>query len=131
MKLTLEFWKGLFMAAFGVLAASLSTQPIVWAVVGITILGTILTYVGKNAITALQSTTGPGTLSFVNIISGVLIALGSGITEAVATLVTAGHVQWLVLGKIVITVTMSYLTATFFAGPNTAAVASGAAAPKV
>ena len=108
------------MALVGVVVAAFSTQPIAWAVVAITLIGTALTYIGKNAIPALQSTTGPGTLSLVNLISGILVAIGSGITESIATLISVGHIQWDILGKVVLSVTMSYLGATLFAGPNTA-----------
>ena len=114
-----QFWKGLFMAVIGTALSMYNAQPIIWSVAIITLVGTMLIYVGKNAIPAFQSTTGPNDFSWINALSGVLLAIGSGVMEAIATIAGTGKIDWAVLGKVVAGVTMTYIVATFFSGPNT------------
>ena len=115
--MTTQFLKGLLMTLIGVFVAAWSQQPVVWSVLAITLIGTALTYIGKNAIVPLQSDSPPGTLNWKNILSALLIAIGSGVTEAVATIAGTGVINWNLLLKVVLSVTFTYLGSTVFAGP--------------
>jgi len=115
---TQQFLKGLLMAIVGIVVAALSTQPIDWILLAITAVCTILTYVGKNlALVVLRSDSAPGALSAINIISGLLIALGTGLLEGVGMYLISGAIVWAVLLKVVANVTLTYVIATWFAPP--------------
>lgn len=117
--MTKEFIKGLLMTLVGVVVVAFNTTPVVWTVLVITLIGTALVYFGKNAIVFLKSTGPEGTLNWINILSALIIAIGSGIIQAVATIVTNGVISWTELGKVVLAVTFTYLSTTLFAGKNT------------
>ena len=114
-----QFLKGLLMTLAGVFVVAFDTTPIVWTVLAITLIGTALVYTGKNAILFLKSTGPAGTLNWINILSALLIAIGSALVQAVATIVTNGVISWTELGKVVLAVTFTYLSTTLFAGKNT------------
>jgi hypothetical protein len=117
--MTSQFWKGLLMAVISVIVTAFSVTPIQWAVNGIILLGSILIYVGKNAfLPSLKSVSPAGTLSLVNIISALLILLGNAIIDAVATIVVNGVIDWLLLGRVALAVTLTYLGTTVFGGPT-------------
>ena len=115
--MTIQFLKGLLMTLVGVVVVAWGQQPLVWSMLAITLIGTALTYIGKNALVPLQSDSPPGSLNFKNIVSALLIAIGSGITEAVATIAGTGVIDWNILLKVVLSVTFTYLGSTVFAGP--------------
>ena len=112
------FLKGLIMTLVGVVVVAFQTTPIVWSMLVITLIGTALVYVGKNALVFLQSPSAPNTLSWQNIVSGVIVAIGSAFVEGVATLAGTGIIDWVTIGKVALSVTLTYLGATLFAGPT-------------
>jgi len=114
---TQQFLKGLIMALMSVVVVAFSQIPIVWSTLAITLIGTALLYTGKNAFPGLQSDSPAGSFSFRNFVSAVLIAIGSGIIEAVATIAGTGVIDWVILLKVVVGVTLTYITATWFAPP--------------
>lgn len=114
---TQQFLKGLMMAIMAVVVAAFSTTPIDYLFMALTALCAILTYVGKNLIAVLHSDSPPGTLSLINIISALLIALGSGILEAGALIIVNGVILWAVLWKVVVSTTLTYVLTTWFAPP--------------
>jgi hypothetical protein len=117
--MTKEFVKGLLMTLAAVLVAAFNTTPIVWSIVIITLIGTAVIYTGKNAILFLKSDSKPGTLTLVNALSALFIAVGTGVIQAVASIAGTGIIDWSLLGKVVLSVTFTYLGSTFFAGKNT------------
>lgn len=117
--MTKEFLKGLLMTLVGVVVVAFNTTPIVWSVLVITLIGTVVLYFGKNAITLFKSDSKPLTLSIINMVSALFIAVGTGVIQAVATIVTNGVISWSELGKVVLAVTFTYLGSTLFAGKNT------------
>jgi len=114
---TQQFLKGLLMALMAVVVVAFSQTPIMWATLIITLIGTALLYAGKNAFTALQSDSPAGSLSWKNIVSALLVAIGSGIIESVALIAGTGAIDWLILGKVVLSITFTYLGGTLFAPP--------------
>jgi hypothetical protein len=114
---TQQFLKGLMMALVAVLVTAFSTSPIDWILMGVTAFCTILLYFGKNLIAWLHSDSPVGTLSFINIASGVLIALGTGLLDGVSQYLISGVIVWSVLWKLVLAVTFTYLGGTLFAPP--------------
>ena len=110
--------KGLFLTLVGVLVPILTTTPIAWAVAGVTLAGTALTYLGKNAIKPLQSTSLQGTFDLVNTLSAVMVGVGTAITSGVATLVVNGAVDWTMLLHTVVGVVGTYVMSTMFEGKS-------------
>jgi hypothetical protein len=108
--------KGLFLTLVGVATPILTTSPIAWAVVGITLAGTALTYIGKNAITPLQSTSQQGTFDWKNSLSSILVGVGTAVTSGVATLVVNGAVDVPLLIHTVGGVVGTYVVSTMFEG---------------
>ncbi len=117
--MTKEFLKGLLMTLVSVVVVAFNTTPVVWSVLVITLIGTVVLYFGKNAITLFKSDSKPLTLSLINIASALFIAVGTGIIQAIATVVINGVINWAELGKVVLAVTFTYLSTTLFAGKNT------------
>jgi len=114
---TQQFLKGAMMALVAVLVTFFSTTPIDYPLMGLTAVCAILTYAGKNLIAVLHSDSPPGAFSLVNIASALLVALGSGILEAGALIIVNGVILWAILWKVVVSTTLTYVLATWFAPP--------------
>jgi hypothetical protein len=114
---TQQFFKGLLMALVAVLVTAVSTTPINWILIVVTTIAVILTYVGKNLITVLHSNSPVGALSWINALSGVLVALGTGLLDGFTTYFVTGAILWPVVWKLVISITLTYFGTTFFAPP--------------
>jgi hypothetical protein len=114
---TQQFLKGLLMALVAVLVTAFTTPPVDYILMAVSAVCAILVYVGKNLITVLHSDSPVGALSLINLISGVLIALGTGLLDGVAMFLIDGVIVWAVLWKYVVFVTLSYITSTLFAPP--------------
>ena len=111
------------MALIAIVVTAFSTTPIDYLLMGIAAVCTILTYTGKNLIAVLRSDSPAGALSFINLLSGVLVALGTGLLTGAGQYLIGGVVVWTVLWKVVLSVTFTYLGGTFFAPPyNTTGV---------
>ncbi len=116
---TNQFLKGLGMAIVGVLVTFFVSTPINWLLMAVTAVCAILTYAGKNLIPWLHSDSLPGQFSLINIVSALLIALGSGILESVGLFLVNGVIDFAILGKVVMSLTLTYFGATVFAPPYT------------
>lgn len=112
--MTTKFLKGLLITLVTTFIAAYTQVPLIWAVVYISLIGNALTYTGKNA--WFKSTSVQGQLNLRDFGSAGLIAIGSAITEAIATLTVSGVVNWPLLGKVVLSAVVSYLSATLFEG---------------
>jgi hypothetical protein len=111
------FWKQLFMILIGIIVTI--QIPINWAFLTITLLAAILPYLGKNVfLVFLTSTSQPDQVSWQNVVSGILIAVGAGLTEYFGQIVAGFTINWPMLWHVVIGVTLTYITATFFSPPN-------------
>ena len=114
------FSKGLIMTIVALLASVISQNGLPhdatgWEILGITSVGTILLYIGKNAV--FPSTTVAGSLSWADILSGLFMALSSGVSGWVATLVTGTAINWHSLITVMITTVVGYLAKTFMQTP--------------
>ena len=112
---TQQFFKGLLMTLVA-LFVSMWTTTINWILLGINVVATILTYFGKNLIPWLHSDSPVGQLSMINIISGICIALGTGLLNGLGQYFLTDHIVWASLGKLVLSVTFTYLGSTIFQG---------------
>jgi hypothetical protein len=108
-----QFWKGLAMLIVSLILTVLGQVPIDWAYLFIAGIAAIFGYVGKNVLFVTATTT------ITKIISGLLVALGAGITESIGLLAIDHKIVWLMLIKVVGGVLVTYLTATFLAPPAT------------
>jgi hypothetical protein len=116
---TQQFLKGLLMALVAIFVTAWTTPPIEWVLVGISAVTAILTYFGKNLIPWLHSDSVPGQLSLINLGSGVLVALGTGLLNLAGQYFIEGVILWPVVLKLVVSITFTYLGATLFSGPYT------------
>lgn len=115
---TQTFFKGLGMVLVGVLITYFSTTPIDFLMMAIAAISAILVYTGKNLISVLASTSSAATLNWINVVSGLLIALGTAILNYVAQYLIEGAIDWTLLAKMVIGVTLTYLGSVFFSPPS-------------
>lgn len=114
---TQQFLKGIVMALMAVLVTAFTSPPVDYVLLVVSAISAVLVYVGKNLIAVLRSDSPIGALSWINLLSGVLIAVGTGLLDGFAMYIIDGVIVWAVLWKYVVFVTLSYLTATLFAPP--------------
>lgn len=109
---TLKTW---VMVGITTLAALLSEgfpkTTIGWQIVGITFAGTMLVYIAKNVLWPSQSK--PGDLDWRDVISGLIMAVGSALSNWGATAAVGEAINWGSLWTLVISVTVGYLVKTF------------------
>jgi len=108
------------MSLIGVIVAGFSTAPVNWSIIIVTLIGTVLVYAGTNAIKILRPVSIPSTITFRDVMHALLILIGNGIIDSVALIVIGVEINWLVMGKIIAGITLTYLTSTFFSGPYSA-----------
>lgn len=112
------FFKGLFMVLISVAVTFFSQTPIQWVLLGVTVVSTILAYVGKNLVFVLDANT-PSTTSFwITAAGGLLVAISTTLTESLALYLVEGKILWPILLKVVLGVTFTYVGSTFFAPSN-------------
>jgi hypothetical protein len=110
-----KFWKGLMMSLAGVIVAGMSTHPILWSIIIVTLICTILTYVAKN--TWIHTSTSPeGELNWQDIFAALLMAVSVGIGNAITSIAGSGIIDWMLLLKTAGSVSLTYLSATVFTG---------------
>ena len=112
------FLKGMFMSIISVAVVYFSTTPIDYLFMGLAVLSAILVYLGKNLILVLNSTSPSGTLSFVNILSGLLLALGAGLLNAGASFLIDGVILWGIVGKLSLSILFTYISTTWLEPPK-------------
>jgi undecaprenyl pyrophosphate phosphatase UppP len=112
------FFKGLGMVLVGILITYFSTTPIDFVMMAIAAISAILVYTGKNLIAVLNSTSPATSLNWVNVVSGLLIALGTAILNYVAQYLIESTIDWTLLTKMVVGVTLTYLGSVFFSPPS-------------
>lgn len=110
---TQQFFKGLLMTLVA-LFISMWTTTINWVLLGINVVSTVLTYFGKNLIPWLHSDSPAGQLSLINIVSGICVALGTGLLDGLGQYFITGQIVWLALGKLVLSIMFTYLGSTVF-----------------
>ena len=114
---TQQFLKGLLMALVGVAVSFFSSPQVDYLLMALTALCTVLTYVGKNLVSVLNSDSPVGSLSLVNILSALLITLGTGLLQAASMIIVDGVVVWDALLKTTGSIVLTYVIATWFAPP--------------
>jgi hypothetical protein len=120
MKLT-KFAKGLILAIVTLVLTSVTTTgwPAAvqgWEILGITVLGTSLTYIAKNAI--FPSISILGTINLSDVASGAILAVGAGISNWAATAITSVPVHWNELLELVGSILVAYLAKKFASHPD-------------
>jgi hypothetical protein len=114
---TQQFLKGLLMALVGVAVSFFSSPEVDYLLMALTALCAALTYTGKNLILVLQSDSPTGSLSWVNVMSAVFIALGTGLLQAASMIIVDGVIVWEALLKITGSIVFTYVVSTWFAPP--------------
>lgn len=88
-----------------------------WVIFGVTIVGTMLTYIAKNFIS--PSTSVKYTLNWpADMIGGLILAVGSAVSNYVAQLTLDGEINWKSLGKLILVVIFGYLSKTLVQQPK-------------
>jgi hypothetical protein len=108
-----QFWKGLAMVIVSLVLTALSQVPLDGALLFVTAVSAILGYVGKNLIFAFATTT-----VLAKIVSGALVALGTGITESVGLILVEHKIIWLVFLKVVGSILLTYIGVSLLAPPS-------------
>ena len=91
MKLS-TFWKGLFMALVGFIATTLSDlETFNAAYVGISTVAFTIIYVGKNYLFPSVSVVG---IDLQDILSGLVLAVGMGVSSFAGQILTTGLLDW-------------------------------------
>jgi len=102
-----------------VILAYFTQSPIDYPMMAIAAVSSILVYAGKNLIAVLHSNSPAGSLSLINIASALLLLIGNGVIDGVAMYYIKGVILWGVLGKITISIALTYVITTWFAPPYT------------
>lgn len=126
---TQQFFKGLMMMLVTVIVSAFSQQPIDYLLLAVTAASTILTYSGKNLVAVLHSDSPVGSLSWINLASGLLVAIGAGILESVGLYLIEGAILWDIVWKVVLASAFTYLGTTFFAPQHSVAKVRGFISP--
>ena len=112
-----QFFKGLLMALISVLVIAFSQAPVDYSLLAITGIATVLAYAGKNLF-GLFSTSEPWKLNAMNWLSALLVVIATGITESLGMLIVDGLIAWVLLLKVVGSVTLTYIAGTLLSGPT-------------
>ena len=110
------FLKGLFMTIVALLATTYTTTGIPssatgWEILSITVVGTALIYLAKNAV--MPSLSLFGTINLRDLGSGLILAIGTGISNWAAAAITSTHVDWHSLLSLMGSVAAGYLAKNF------------------
>lgn len=108
--------KGLIMAVITLIAGIISANGFPatsteWIILVVSVVGGVLTYLGKNALWSSTSTV--GTISVGDLLSGLFLALGSGLSNWIGTLVAGTVFSWHALLVFVGTQVLGYLAKNF------------------
>ena len=114
-------WKALIMTVVTLVASALSTNGFPsdssgWIVLGVTVVGTVLVYLAKNA--TFPSISLFGTVDLRDVLSGLILAIGTGLSNWVGTLVAGTAISWHSLWILMGSVIVGYF-AKSFASPQT------------
>ena len=108
-----NFWKNFVMTIVAVIAAFIGDnveQGINIGVLLITIFGTSLVYMAKNW--AMPSNSDGMTWNLRDMLSGLILVIGTAIVNGAATFLIDGEISWQSLWKVVMTVTIGYFAKT-------------------
>jgi hypothetical protein len=108
-----QFWKGLAMLLVSIALSAFNQMPIDWAILFVSGISAILGYVGKNLIFVTATTT------LTKFISGLFVAIGTGLFDSIGQLAVGGKIVWIVLLKLVGGIFLTYIVTTFLAPPAT------------
>lgn len=112
-----NFVKGLIMTLVAFIASVISASgipdtPIEWQILLISSIGTVLVYLAKNFV--FPSISVFGKVDLRDALSGIILALGTGISNWVATILTDTPIDWSSLWTMVVSVVIGYFTKNLF-----------------
>jgi len=107
-----QLTKGLIVTLISLFATTLSTTGwpadlLGWEILGITMIGTVCTYLGQSLL--LPGTSNTGALDWRDLLKGALVAVGTALSSLAASGITGSHVEWIALAKLVVTTVILYL----------------------
>jgi hypothetical protein len=108
-----QFWKGLAMLLVSLALTTFNQVPMDWALFFVGGISSLFGYVGKNIVFIINTTS-----AWAKIVSGLLVAVGSGISESLGMIAVSGHVIWPVFFKVVGGILLTYIVTTFLAPPS-------------
>lgn len=111
-----QFFKGLLMTVISVLVVAFGQVPVDYLHLAVTAVIAILAFVGANLPT-LISTSEEGKFNLVDFFAALLVLIAAGLTDALALFLIEGKILWVVVGKTVASVTLTFIVSTFFGGP--------------
>jgi len=108
-----KFVKGIILI-LGVFFTAYQNPPIIWTITIITAICVGGTYFVKNYFS--PSVTPTGTLDWKDVLSALLLAIFTAVFNSLSSNFVSGVIIWSLLGKTVLSVVITYITTTFFAG---------------
>lgn len=117
-----KFMTGLVTTVVAVVATAFTTglpaTGAAWGVLGITALGMVLTYIAKNAV--FPSVSIYGNIDLRDVLSGLIMALGTAVSNWVGTIIVGMAIDWKSFLTMVIAAAVTYLATKFASvGQNT------------
>ena len=113
--------KGLLMTVITFIATAIATTgipatSIAWEVMGITVVGTVIGYIGQSLI--LPSTSPEGVLNYRDALKGALVALGNFLAAIGATELVGTVIDWKGIATGVLALLVGYFAKQFTSTPK-------------
>lgn len=113
--------KGLIMTVVTFFATVISTNGLpssgtAWIVFAVTVAGTALIYLAKNLV--FPSVSVWGTINLADLLSGLILALGTAVSNWAGSWITGTPIIWDSLWKLVLSVVIGYFAKTFVQNPE-------------
>lgn len=86
-----------------------------WIVMGVTLVGTVLIYIGKNFV--FPSISIFGNIDLRDVISGLVVAIGTGVSNWVGTIIAGVPIDWASLWRLIGMVVVGYFLKNFMSKP--------------
>jgi hypothetical protein len=104
--------KGLIMTIVALIATAVTTTGlpdtlIEWQYFGITVAGTVFVYLGKNLF--ITSNSSFLALNIGDLVNGLVVAIGTGLSSFVAAAITTNPVNWGEIVTLMVSVAVGYL----------------------
>lgn len=112
--------KALIMGLVTIIASTISTHGFPtttdgWEIMGITLLGTVLAYLAQTA--ALPSVSLFGTIDLKDVLKGLLMGIGTGLSNWAATAIVGEPINWNALITLIFSVISGYFIKNFASQP--------------
>jgi hypothetical protein len=103
--------KGAILTIIAAIMPMLATTPVMWSVILIMSIGQAAVYFGKNK--WYRSITTQGSLDLRDLLSMILLAIGTAIVSGIATIAGTGHIDWVYMWHLTYTTAIPVISGYF------------------